>query len=269
MMWPALDVCAPKLPALLLQVAVLSTLPETKEDLSRYVAVVPDVVSEIDAARLRAIVDRRWSHFGPVELRLLQEEGYDGDNLIENTDRQPSYSCDILDSGYCTSEDSEQYTTEADCDFVQDLIREAVTPSVRRVLQKWPDLPRTLYPCDSFVKRYQHDERASLPPHLDDSVITANVLLTDPLEFQGGLVIYPGAASVDLSTEMALQDVGVHVGAGITVGYGAGVGFGSLVIHRGSLWHSIKMLRENASRRYVWITWYAEDGADCRRESGE
>lgn len=248
------------------------------------VAVIPGTISGKDAEGLREAVDRRWRNLDPAEVKRLAvrqavQEGEADDNLVEATDWQPSYSADIISGGLCAADDKsdpdKEFMTQRDCAFAQKLLREHVTPAVERQVKAWrskgaTDLPGKLYACDSFVKRYLPGERHSLHAHRDmSSLVTANVLLSDPEDFQGGLEMYPEAD--ELSAETLDERNGYleekDVGNGVLLEHREdGTGIGELVLHRGSLWHGVRMLEPERSRRYTWITWYSPNEADCKSD---
>eukprot|EP00929_Paragymnodinium_shiwhaense_P013376 TRINITY_DN121238_c0_g1_i1.p1 TRINITY_DN121238_c0_g1~~TRINITY_DN121238_c0_g1_i1.p1 ORF type:complete len:325 (+),score=21.73 TRINITY_DN121238_c0_g1_i1:50-1024(+) len=238
------------------------------------VAVFPPVITRDDAQRLREIVDRRWRNVGLEHVRQLAKEGGDADNLVENTDLEPTYSVDVFADGRCTAGDVnevDQFTISEDCHFVWKLLQEHINPVVEQVKREWTargasDFPETLYVCDSFVKRYLPGERSSLHAHKDRySVMTANVLLSDLEDFQGGLAMFPDADDLDYETlqeQRGLLDED-NVGQPVFLEQGPDVVMGELVLHRGSLWHGVQMLQRDRSQRYTWITWYSGWEDDC------
>merc|ERR1719291_459173 len=104
-----------------------------------------------------------------------------------------------------------------------------------------------MYPCTSFVKRYVPGERSKMDPHTDiNSMLTANVLLSDPSDFKGGLHMFPGVVDthgLETSADFADLPRGVLVET-------ADARVGELIIHRGYHWHGVKLYAPLTSRRY-------------------
>lgn len=235
--------------------------------LADVLAISSGLVSAAEAAQLRAIVDRRWSALSERYLEEVLENDTDDDDLIDKVDGEPSYSADIVNFGSCTDPagegDETQVTEQADCELTEHLLADLLTPIVNRMVQKW-SIPPTLYPCHSFVKRYLARERVKMDPHRDfSSFVTANVLLNDPAESNGGgLEVYPHAEEhmpdvPDMMTDLEFRR---HLKEGVLVQL---EGLGSLAVHRGTLWHDAHIPRDNRSRRYTWITWYAATEQEC------
>jgi len=245
------------------------------------VAVIPRVVSMEKALKLHEAVDRRWRSVNMADVKRLAAAGYgDDDGLVEMVDSAPSLSADIISGGSCTAVDQEHdkdqdFMLPEDCNLARTLLQTYVTPLVEKKMKEWKaqgatDFPETLYVCDSFVRRYMPAERHELHPHRDtSSLLTVNVLLTDPSEFQGGLVMYPEADELSAETQSEkggyLEDD--DMGKGVFLEHGHGVGIGDLVLHRGSLWHGVQMLQPEKSRRYSWITWYSRSREQCDQDN--
>lgn len=237
------------------------------------VAVVPRLISEENATRLRRVVDNRWRHISLAEVQRLAEEGGDGDDLVDAVDEMASYASDILDRGRCTAGGVDSYTNQDDCELAHHLLAHAVTPALTKAINVWredgaaSDLPSTLFPCSSFVKRYLPGERHGLHAHRDmSSLVTANVLLTSPTKFMGGLEMFPDA---DHLTHNETEDEhngyldDKDLGKGVFLEHGADTHIGDFVMHRGSRWHGVRILDAAKSERYSWITWFTANQSDC------
>jgi len=244
------------------------------ESHSDRVAAIPGVISRSDALKLHEAVDRRWRHVHLSHVRRLAAQDGDGDNLVDSVDMKPSYSADIISDGSCTAredDEDEEFMLKEECVLAERLLQKHITPVVEQKMKEWnlqggPDWNGTLYACDSFVKRYMPGERYELHAHRDmTSLMTTNVLLSDPDEFQGGLVMYPDAP--ELETEAQGEHSGYldedNMGRGVFLEHGRDVAIGELVLHRGSMWHGVQMLETEKSRRYSWITWYSPTKEDC------
>lgn len=243
------------------------------ESHSHSVAVFPGVISEDDASKLKSVIDRRWSHVQMSLVKQLEAQGGDGDNLVEMVDKKASYSADVVAGGDCSEDEQKQASIlQKDCVLVQSLLQDHVTPLVKQKLKEFrdqggaADLPDTLYACDSFVRRYVPGERHGIHPHRDTySVLTANVLLSDPGKFQGGLVMFPEADKLKhetLSEQRGyLEDD--DMGRGVFLEHGSNTAIGELIVHRGSHWHGVQMLEPEKSQRYSWITWYTPNKETC------
>lgn len=238
------------------------------------VAVFPGVLTRDDASRMHESVDRRWRKVKLAHVKELAHNGGDDDNLVDSVDEEPSYAADVISNGRCTAipdNEEEQFATREDCDFVEKFLRDTLTPLVEQKVKEWrsqgaTDLPEKLYACDSFVKRYMPGERHELHAHRDrTSLITANVLLTDPHKFEGGLEMYPDADVLSMETELEnngfLDDS--DIGQGVFLEHGSDTAIGELIMHRGSLWHGVRMLDTEKSERYSWITWYSPRKKNC------
>jgi len=246
------------------------------ESHSDQVAVFPGLISRGDALKLHEAVDRRWRHVRLSHVKRLAAEDGDGDNLVDSVDMKASYSADIISDGSCTAgddDDDEEFMLKKDCALVERLLQKHVTPLVEQKVKEWKvqggqDFNGTLFACDSFVKRYMPGERHELHAHRDmTSLMTTNVLLSHPDEFQGGLVMYPEADELESETESEQSGYleADDMGRGVFLEHGQGVGIGGLVLHRGSMWHGVQMLQTEKSRRYSWITWYAPTKKHCEQ----
>jgi len=237
------------------------------------VAVIPGAISKKDASKLHEAIDRRWRHVKMAHVRHLAAQGGDGDDLVDAVDLKPSYAADIISDGSCTAGDThdQEFMLQKDCDLAKRLLQKHVTPLVEQKVKEWmaqtgTEVPETLYACDSFVKRYMPGERHGLHAHRDmTSLWTANVLLSDPDKFQGGLAMYPEA---DELTAEDLDEQGGYLdehdmGRGVFLEHGQDVAIGELVLHRGSVWHGVEMGQPDKSERYSWITWYSPVKEDC------
>jgi len=228
------------------------------------VAVVPGLLPTLAAETLRKAVDEQWSHVNLHKvMRIAAAEG-DNDGFVDAVDSQPSFSTDLIEDGECSKD---EYVTSRHCELARHWLDHAVTPAVENVIHAWKqnggakDIPAKLFACDSFIKRYLPEERHELHAHQDlTSLVTANVLLSDPNDFDGGLEMYPKAHPAhDEKDSGYLEDD--H--RGVFLEMGPGVAQGELAVHRGSLWHGVRVLQPEKSRRYSWITWYQANKSAC------
>lgn len=249
------------------------------ESHSNQVAVFPAAISREDALKLHEAVDRRWRNVRLSHVRRLAADDGDGDNLVDSVDMKPSYSADIISDGSCTAsdddddDDDEEFMLKEDCVLAKRLLRKHVTPLVKQKMKEWKvqgghNWNGTLFACDSFVKRYMPGERSELHVHRDmTSFLTTNVLLSDPDDFKGGLVMYPEADELESETDSEQSGYLEEgdMGRGVFLEHGQDVGIGELVMHLGSMWHGVQMLQTEKSRRYSWITWYTPNKKECSR----
>eukprot|EP00928_Gymnodinium_smaydae_P079978 TRINITY_DN63791_c0_g1_i1.p1 TRINITY_DN63791_c0_g1~~TRINITY_DN63791_c0_g1_i1.p1 ORF type:complete len:302 (-),score=39.55 TRINITY_DN63791_c0_g1_i1:469-1374(-) len=186
------------------------------------------------------------------------------DVFIEPPDGKLAYSIDIIRDGEC---EDWPLIEDEHCDFMLDILQGKVMEHVQSAIAAWhkkglmQDVPSKVVPCNSFLRSYQAGERQQLPSHMDkQSIITTNILLNDPAEFTGGLLIYPNATPTKKEFErgtVAPKRRGQHV----FVEHPSRSQRGDLIIHRSDLLHAVHLKRKS-DKRVTWITWWNEECDD-------
>eukprot|EP00930_Biecheleria_cincta_P042506 TRINITY_DN29253_c0_g1_i1.p1 TRINITY_DN29253_c0_g1~~TRINITY_DN29253_c0_g1_i1.p1 ORF type:complete len:578 (+),score=61.54 TRINITY_DN29253_c0_g1_i1:33-1766(+) len=209
-------------------------------DYSEKVAVVKSVLNSTEARLLR----QAFSVYNATKERLEER--------LDSVDANPAFEIYLTRSG---DPEAQQLLNLSHA-----ILERRIRPELHRVVSKWASLglledwnsDKVPKLCYSFVRRYAPMERRALNNHKDtDSMVTANVLLSDSTDFEGGLVVYPEAKdSVNLGPSAFPES-----------------GLGSIVFHRSDLYHGVKV---TGGQRYSWILWFnytceSEDHATMHR----
>eukprot|EP00928_Gymnodinium_smaydae_P071863 TRINITY_DN55343_c0_g1_i2.p1 TRINITY_DN55343_c0_g1~~TRINITY_DN55343_c0_g1_i2.p1 ORF type:complete len:284 (-),score=23.41 TRINITY_DN55343_c0_g1_i2:97-948(-) len=192
-------------------------------DYSHQVVVVDAVATNEETKRVREA-------FGTCDVSDEQLK-----KNLDSVDRRPAFETYLEDAPHCRCKPL--------CSYSREIINRSILPSVTEALETWKKQGvlaegTHLEPCESFVRRYLPLERRSLNPHRDDmSLVTVNVLLSDPSQHVGGLLVYPEAVERNALGPSILPRVEL----------------GGAIIHRGDVFHGVSLKR---GQRYSWIIWF-------------
>lgn len=184
---------------------------------SSHLRVLRDVVTDLEAAQLRDAFPE-----------VPKDE-------IDSVDGYPTfdYALPRLMQD-CTKRSSALGRVPQHVCELEQAVAAKVRPFVLQALNDWGlSDGRDLKLCSSFVRRYIRHERRWIGPHPDDSVITVNILLNDPADYVGGLMVFPP----DLRGHVIYPERERN----------------AAVMHRGDVEHAVDIRR---GWRYSWIMFW-------------